>query len=118
MKRDYELIKRILLKMEADPDPGEYSKEYGEFGMDDVPMEYFYAQIRIMTREGLIESEEERNIAEDFIKYNPTVITTEGYKFLEMAKNDTIWKKVLEYVKETGKDIATVFLIEKFKSGF
>lgn len=93
MKRNYDLLRDILIKIEEQEsrytstkleDTDEYSKE-----------EIFHHYV-LLKQAGFIDGKLYQDIP--FIAN----LTWEGHNFLEDAKNQTVWEKTKTYVKEKG----------------
>lgn len=97
MKRDMELIRDILQiaeNLEAGQTSGVASNEHSEHEIAE--------HIALLKEAGLIEA-----IIRNDNKGCPSGaiirrLTWEGHEFLAKAKNDTVWKKVLQQAEEKG----------------
>jgi hypothetical protein len=101
MKRDMELVRKILLETEAS---------------DNVPMVWIVLDIegyqpelvsyhvKIMAQAGLIEAEDLTTLAS--FEWQPKSLTWDGHEFLETVKNETVWAKTMEVVRGNGGSVA------------
>ena len=98
MKRDLDLIRDVLLKME-DTLPGTtYNNE--DFVISGHEPEEVHFHMWLLKDAGLIEGlDVTTNAGSEVI---PTLITMAGYDFLEAAKNDTIWNKAKDSITSMG----------------
>lgn len=115
MKKDFELIRRILKAIEDHEGPDEDGMDQGTLELNDIDKNLFFYHTKILTKEGLIESEKEVWISDDYPKYLPSALTGKGREFLIESSNSAKWKKALIYISETGKDIAVSVMAEYLK---
>ncbi|NHE57940.1 DUF2513 domain-containing protein [Cyclobacterium plantarum] len=86
MKRDLELIKKILLELEKDQSPFDWkSFEYAD------KISYCY-HIKLLWQADLIEAIDMSSKGNP--DWAPICLTWQGHEFLEAAKNDKAWDKV------------------------
>jgi hypothetical protein len=109
MKRDLDLIRNILIKMEESPGPffG------GELKFQDKSHDEVHFHLKLMRDAGLIHAEDLSGM--DSIEFFPLHITWEGYEFLEAAKDDARWNEVKSKMSTIGGfvyEIAKPLLIE------
>ena len=105
VKRDMDLIRRLLLLIE----------EQSDNGLElEIPQEID----RIIAVKHL-EMLEEAGLVKNRIQYgdnSPVCIfsslTWEGHDFLENIKNDTVWNKLKETIKEKSGQLSWVMIIE------
>ena len=102
MKRDMELCRLLLMKVEGEttPDLSEYSEE----------------QITYHTAL-LIEAKlADGGVALDGVGYPAAAraikLTWQGHEFLDAARNDTIWKKAVTKIKSAGSSVTFPILQE------
>ncbi|NMA12927.1 MAG: DUF2513 domain-containing protein [Chloroflexi bacterium] len=117
MKRDYELIKKIMFQLEEKSNIEEDELSFEDFDLPGVTEEAFYTQTALMFRDGLINAKKEVYISYRYPKYKPVYIEQPGYEFLNAAKNDTPWEKAMKYILEKGKEVSLIDLI-KLLRGF
>ncbi len=99
MKRDFELVRQLLLKLE-----GEESVDLSS-----------YTQEQLNYHKALIK---EAGFAEGIIHYPSTLrtdvpdrailkrLTWKGHEFLDKAKNDKVWNKAKTIIKEKGVSLS------------
>ncbi|AKP52282.1 DUF2513 domain-containing protein [Cyclobacterium amurskyense] len=100
MKRDLELIKKILLRMEEDTDP---FKPKNTVFVENVEKHEFYYHLKLLWQGELIEAKVLNNNSGEY--YYPTALTWEGHEFLGALKNDTAWAKLKKNVISKGTDV-------------
>jgi hypothetical protein len=100
MKRDLELIKKILLWLEEDTDP---FKPKNTIFVENVEKYKFYYHLKLLLQGGLVEARVINNDSGEY--YYPTALTWEGHEFLDALKNDTAWAKLKKNVVSKGTDV-------------
>jgi hypothetical protein len=95
MKRDMDLIRRILLEMEKLPMTGGwYNLEIVGHSRDEM-----IYHVRLMDEAGLIEAQDLTTL--QGIDWCPKRITYTGHEFLDAARNDKVWKTAKDRVLST-----------------
>lgn len=90
MKRDMDLIRRILFKMEELPMTGGwYDIEIEGHSRDEITY-----HVRLMDEAGLIEAQDLTTLTD--IDWRPKRITYAGHEFLDAARSDKVWKTAKE----------------------
>jgi hypothetical protein len=101
MKRDMELVRKILLEIE--------NRESGyaphNFEINDYTQEQIRYHAHIMWKGGLIEAIDRTDLSSTSPQAIPKSLTWSGHEFLESARNDTVWKKAMNTVQEKGGTI-------------
>lgn len=96
MKRDMELVRKILLAVEEAEDiEGGIQPEIE--GYSDAQVTYHSG---LLYNAGLITAMDASSM--DGPAYIITGLTWEGHDFLEAARNETVWKKAKEIIKNKG----------------
>jgi hypothetical protein len=100
MKRDLDLIRNILLKLEGIETPREWLDPDKFEGYGDEIVSYHF---EILSEAGLIKAENNTTIGVP-IKFNSRAmrLTWAGHDFLDAMRDDTRWKKVKDFVKKYG----------------
>ena len=97
MKRDMDLVRKILIKMEKDWGY-EYLLQAGrEIEIEGYSDSAVHYHLRIMIEAGLITSifpEGDCHINSTYIQYPPEIITWEGQEFLEAIREEGTWEKI------------------------
>lgn len=99
MKRDFDLIRSILLQVEKADTGDELLTLAIEEGVKDVVLA---EHIQLAIDAGLIEGQV---ISDDPVGFAITRLTWQGHDFLEHARNDTIWKKVQAEARAKGTSV-------------
>jgi hypothetical protein len=105
MERNFNLVRQILLQLEATP-PGTMIQKLTCEGFDDATI---IEHVDIMIEAKLLDGSITKTLAGSsgfFLRK----ITWNGHNFLANAKNDTIWKKVMNEAKEKGSSVSFVVL--------
>lgn len=96
LKRDMELVRQILMKIEADESaPG------GHIDLDlpdRSPAEISY-HVRLLEEAGLIEAISVSNLGA--YEWEPVRLTWEGHEFLDAARSNSVWNAAKERVAQT-----------------
>jgi hypothetical protein len=102
MKRDFDLVRTILLCLEnAQNDPAEAI----DLTIDGCSGALVSYHVLIMHEAGLIVAEE--SPFSDNTDWEPKRLTWAGHEFLDNARNDTIWRRAKDAV---GSSLGTVSL--------
>ncbi len=101
MKRDMDLIKTILLYLEENARPDQWIRGLNVEGYTE---DQVYYHIKLLTETGLIEGRD-AGIDQYFMWYAST-LTWEGHEFLDSIRNEAVWNKIQEIVKEKGGSIS------------
>jgi hypothetical protein len=99
MKRDMDLVRKILLSLEE-------KEDFVEPTIPDIEgyteNQIFY-HIKLMAEANLIEAQDWSSF--DGPQWVASRLTTWGHDFLDSARNDTIWKKAKDVVLSTGSSL-------------
>ncbi|MEB3189829.1 MAG: DUF2513 domain-containing protein [Snowella sp.] len=108
MKRNFSLIRRILLDIENMP----VGKVISHFDYDDFDRLVVATHIKLLIDAKLLDGYLEDGFYDGSLKISYCIngLTWEGYEFLANAKNDTIWKKVTLQAEEKGESISMFVL--------
>ena len=101
MKRDLDLIKEILFEIEKKDDTSPIINLSIE-GYDQKLVDY---NIHLLNQAGLIEASITRVGANEI--YEPIIfeMTWSGHEFLDAARNETVWIKGKELIKQHGGSV-------------
>jgi hypothetical protein len=111
MKRDLDLIRKILLAIEQKD-----SLQPQEITIDDYDPDNVAYHILLLDEAGFVKSYITEGAAGGIEAALVGRLTWAGHEFLEMARNDTIWEKAKKFLKEKSVSIPFVLLIELLKS--
>jgi hypothetical protein len=96
MKRDMDLVRKILLAVEDDA----HNEEMELFVIDGYDDETVTEHVRLLAGAGFVEA---MNLGTmDGAEWRPTRLTWSGHDFLEAARNDSIWFKAKSKILEQG----------------
>jgi len=100
MKRDFELVKKIMLHIEEHDD-----LEF-DFGEDDQQLVAYH--VAILNEANLIHavSVPALNGTYQLQETGSTRLTWEGHEFLDAAKNPSVWEKAKKKVASTGGSVS------------
>lgn len=98
-----ELIRAILMEIEA-------NDELTGRGPADLYLEgYTDAQIGYHTKllfdAGYIDAIDMTAVGSPYPELKPTSLTWRGHEFLDAAKNETVWKRAMDAVREKGGSV-------------
>jgi hypothetical protein len=99
MKRDFELVRKLLMLFEEKTDSKHIEKPTIE-GYDESTINY---HCRLLNDAGLLRCEEViSSTSNRVIKVIPFELTWDGHEFLNKIKSDSTWEKVKQYSKDKG----------------
>lgn len=105
MKRDLELVRSILLRIEEHEEPGTVPMAFEGFSEQQVMY-----NAKLLLEEEMILGYDSSPVGGYSVE--PTRLTWKGHDFLADAKNESVWQKSLQIVKEKGGSIS----FEAFKA--
>ncbi|URD53492.1 DUF2513 domain-containing protein [Chroococcidiopsis sp. CCNUC1] len=112
MKRDMELVKKILIEIE--------SQESGYAPTNMLIEGYAQEQIHyhsyLMIQAGLIEGIRCTNLSSTSPQAIPRSLTSAGHDFLDAARNEALWNKAMTIVQEKGGAITVAVLSQLLSS--
>ena len=94
MKRDPELIRKILFDVEECP-ADKYIDGFEFEGYDDW---IIAVHVELLIEAGLLDGEVTRFVSGESPSINVSRLTWTGHDFIDAVRDDTIWKKVKENV--------------------
>ena len=97
MKRDMDLVRKILLYLEENADPHDWIFDLKIGDYSDKEISY---HIKIMAQEGLIEASERPRSDLDYDQWIPHSLTWAGHEFLDASRDDSRWEKVKRLVAD------------------
>jgi hypothetical protein len=90
MKRDFELVRKLLLYFEAKSNDKMDSSPTID-GYSDLDIQY---HLLLMDEAGLLRCEKEKSTSSDrIIKVYPFSLTWAGHEFLDASRNENIWER-------------------------
>jgi len=112
MNRDMNLVRKILLEIENQATG--YAPN--NFAVEGYTQEQIRYHAYIMMQDGLIEGINRTDLNSTSPQVIPRNLTWVGHEFLEAARNDTVWKKAMDIVKEKGGTITITVLSQLLSS--
>lgn len=100
MKRDMELVRKILLTIEAET-PNDFGGITKIEGYDDTVAGH---HVKWLEGGGFIEAALSQH--SDGISWVAIDLTWKGHEFLENARNDTVWKRVVGQIRDKGGSLS------------
>ena len=99
MKRDFELIRTLLLKIEEEMRPGDWYEPIIE-NVDESMINY---HIKMLRDKGYIDAKDLSS--KDGISFVVTGMTMEGHDYLDTVRNNTVWEKTKKKVIDKSLDL-------------
>ncbi len=100
MKRDFELIKKILIEIESFKDT-----QWQRIKFDDYKQNEVDYQVMLLQEQDLIVAKDLRDSTGD--DWRVSRLTSEGHDFLDAAKNDTVWKNAKQIIAKKVKKLVS-----------
>lgn len=98
MKRDMELIRQILLKIEEEPSGWAPS----EIKIEGYTKEQIDYHILLMIEAGLLKGEEVTSLSSQSPCGLATRMTWHGHEFLDNSRNPKLWKEAKQIIEKIG----------------
>jgi hypothetical protein len=110
MKRDLDLIKKLL----------EVLEESADYYPQDISVENYDKKIvtfhlKLLDDAGYIKASFTETGGGEFIHPQVQYITWNGYEFLDLARNNTTWEKSKKVLKEKSISVSVAILTELLK---
>jgi hypothetical protein len=103
MKRDFDLIRKLLMFFEDKPSSEHIDVPPIE-GFDDLTIKY---HLVLLHDAGFLRCEPVKSSSSDRVIYViPFDLTWQGHEFLEKIRNETTWKKIKETILSKGGFLA------------
>ena len=96
MKRDPDLIRKLLLRIEECPFPNQYVT----FKFAGHEAEEIVYHVTLLCESGLIEAEENKYSC--FDEWNNVRLTWRGHELLELVRDQTRWQNALERAEQVS----------------
>ena len=109
MKRDMELVRKLLFLAEEDGKDDELCEEYGQ--------DVVAGHVAILLDAKLIVGEVVCNEVGVPVASVILRLTWAGHEFLDNARNDTVWIKVTSTIKNAATTASFEVLVEMLKTG-
>ena len=104
MKRDLDLVRKLLIFFEEKPGPGVIQDVHIE-GYDDIMVMY---HLNLMYDAGLLNCEAEcsSSTPSRVIRVHPFDLTWEGHEFLAKVRNEGVWQRIKTTLGAKGGSLA------------
>lgn len=112
MKRDLDLIRKLLLAMES----REHAFVQDELTIEGYTEEQVGFHIYLLGEAGLAKVAGNTHLQSQSPSALPVNLTWEGYEFLEAAKDETLWGKAKSVVIKPAGGVAFGVLVEWLKA--
>ncbi len=103
MKRDMELIRKVLLYIEEHADGERLIREWHIEGHDFKEVSY---HVKLLVEHGLVNGRSSG--IDQYLLWYADSLTWPGHDFLDSIKNDTVWEKIKSGIKNKGLEIGQV----------
>lgn len=118
MKRDMDLVRKLLIKIEEVYEPGQKGISVSKVMIDGYDAQTVVEHLMLMKEADLLQSIDAKTYATGSTIVSIGNLTNKGYDTLEDFRNDTIWNKTKDVVKEKGlpmvidvfKDVASTII--------
>ncbi|RLI51233.1 MAG: hypothetical protein DRP09_19445 [Candidatus Thorarchaeota archaeon] len=117
MKRDMELIRKILLQIEKAP--YQHTNDTVNLEIEESTNDKINYHVLLLAEAELIEAISFSG--DDRVICFPTRLTWKGHEFLDLSRNEKIWNKVKSFLGEKGIGLSLVIVekaLEKLTEGF
>ena len=111
MKRNFDLFRDILLKIEAEGDPEE--PLINSLSLEGQDQALTNEHVKLMIDCGLLEGECKFSTNNRILLTSIRGLTPRAYDFLDNIRNDSVWKKIQSHVATTV-GTASLDVLEKF----
>lgn len=105
MKRDMDLVRRILLELEQIPEDSGWIESFSVDGIDSRSLS---GHIHMMAEADLIEAIDLSDMSAS--EWKPKRITWRGHEFLDSIRSNTLWEKTKKAVLEKTGGLALAAL--------
>lgn len=102
VKRDMDLIRNLLIKVEEVYEPGAGSINFSKIRIDGYDDKVIAEHLLLMKEAGLIRNINAKQYVTGSTMLSIGNLTNEGYDTLEKFRNDTVWNKTKEIARDKG----------------
>ena len=113
MKRDMDLVRKILLEIEKHP----YTGGWIDVHLEEYTSEEVVYHLKLLAEAALIEAHDVSS--HSGMDLRPVRLTWEGHEFLDAARDDTRWNKAKETITKVGGislEIVKLLLLDLMKT--
>ena len=112
MKRDMELIRKILITLEdSDQTQGQIPLKFDGYSEDEISY-----HVKILDEQGIITATNCSSMKN--FEWRATGLTWEGHDYIAAIRDEARWQKVKEWIKSTGKILTIETLKQAVKELF
>ena len=101
MKRDMELVRRMLMAVEESPQP----PTTGDFEMPDESPALVAFHMQLLCGAGYVQASVSYPHGQAYPRYVDPLLTWSGHEFIDSIRSDTVWKFIRQKVKADGGSI-------------
>ena len=101
MKRDLDLCRELMLEFEAAP-PGTFIQSVDLKNREECDSATVFAHIDLLIGAGYLVGKAVVDPNQTHSAFFVTKITWEGHDFIDCARNDTVWSKTKDRLKQAG----------------
>ena len=109
MRRNMELVRELLLRVEANEGFGALASKYSQ--------EEIVGHVEILLDAKLLEGKVHHDLSGGPGSAYIQRLTWAGHEFLDNARNDTVWNKVTATIKNAATTASFEVLVEMLKAG-
>ena len=102
VKRDMDLIRNLLIKVEEVYEPGAGSINFSKIRIDGYDDKVIAEHLLLKKEAGLIRNINAKQYVTGSTMLSIGNLTNEGYDTLEKFRNDTVWNKTKEIARDKG----------------
>jgi hypothetical protein len=105
MKRDIDLIRKIMLTLEENMEYGKNFQSVKLFEImedESLSIEKLSYHIGLLLENGLIQAKEHKYVSKDPTDYLINTITSQGHNFIDTIRQDTTWNNIKERAFSIG----------------
>lgn len=110
MKRDLELIRKILLTVEEHEDLEPFDLELEDYDENKINF-----HLQLLDEASFIETILERDETGAIVLAQPIRMTWKGFEFLDMARNNNVWEKSKKFVAQKSVSVSISMFVEIMK---
>ncbi|MFW6046685.1 MAG: DUF2513 domain-containing protein [Candidatus Woesearchaeota archaeon] len=112
MKRDMELVRKILIKLEYESKPIELIPPHID-GYSEEQVSYHY---KLLTENGIIEAID--CTTDDGFEWQARGLTWQGHDYIDAIRDENRWQTVKDWIKSSGKVLTIETLKQAIKELF
>ena len=102
MKRDFDLIRKLLFWFEEKPGPEVVSVPAID-GYDELTVKY---HLLLLAQAGFLDNEPELTAQGRIVQVHPFNLTWQGHEFLDAIREDKVWNKIKSKASSLGASLS------------